>query len=268
MATHEAFHWYEQFDGDAPWEARDRPRGEPVTDYPLRAEPRILRAMIYNALLDAYRSPGSRDEHLAAAAYWYHRWSTGYAAEKERTHWSDVMEGTAHYADTAAVGMAGASDPDDLRQRRAVLADVLQPIESSIRTGLEHYKLGPIAGLLLDDMGREWKQEVTAEGLEDTGRPLLRIPRSAGGGGGDGKPAPQPFTGTGPCRTPAGPYAFQAVEKGEFTTPAGTLEASGTAVFLDGNRLTLTGTTLSGNIEVSTTTDPRGRTVHQAAATP
>ncbi|MET8752189.1 hypothetical protein ABZW32_19105 [Streptomyces sp. NPDC004667] len=82
--------------------------------------------------------------------------------------------------------------------------------------------------------------------------------------------------------TGASPYSFQTVETGEFVTPAGTLKASGTALFLDGSdhvfvldpadvrldgdRLVLTGTTLSGSVDVSTTKDPQGRTVHKVEA--
>ncbi|NLX82194.1 MAG: hypothetical protein GXZ04_00025 [Clostridiales bacterium] len=69
-ATHEMVHFYYQ-----------PPQGEMAGSraqvYPLDAQPRLYRAMIYQHLIAAFENPAQRDEHLGKARYWLNLWGKG-----------------------------------------------------------------------------------------------------------------------------------------------------------------------------------------------
>ncbi|MEV3993091.1 hypothetical protein AB0J57_29710 [Streptomyces sp. NPDC049837] len=166
LATHEQFHPYVQHDKKAPWksleEAEKRGGGARDELYPLKAEPRIHRAMIYNSLLTAYEDPGRRTEQLAAAAYWHRAWTEQYPDEAEQWASTDLLEGTAKYVERVAVAMARSDDPDSESQVRAYLVRTLKPMKVAAK-GLEPYAIGTAALLNADELGLDVKKTLTTE---------------------------------------------------------------------------------------------------------
>lgn len=166
LATHEQFHTYVQL-GDEPWASLGKlqEQGEGSRDelYPLQAEPRLQRAMVYNSLLSAYQEPERRQEHLAAAAYWHTRWATKYPQEEKAQTGIDLLEGTTQYVETMAGAMAQVKDPENGEQIRAFLTRTLKPLEVASRSE-EPYAIGAAALLNADAMGRtQVKKSLAAE---------------------------------------------------------------------------------------------------------
>jgi hypothetical protein len=112
--------------------------------------------MLRNSLLDAYVDMENRPKHLAAAAWWQNAWASNFPEELARTNSRDVLEGTAMYAGILSEAMSKIDNPDSLLERRAYFASSLKPLEGCRQTGDEHYDIGGIAGLLLDDMHVDW----------------------------------------------------------------------------------------------------------------
>ncbi|ACZ83636.1 hypothetical protein Sros_0613 [Streptosporangium roseum DSM 43021] len=162
--THEAFRFYVQgfaLGPDRIWPSL-RAEGRRATEYPLRATPRLYRAMIYNELREAYRVPDTRPARLAAAAYWAERWAREFPAERERIAVVDIDAGTAEYVGKSAVAMAAATPPGDRREQRAFLLDeLMKPATGGTDSvDLESYPIGLAAGLVADDLGLDWKAAV------------------------------------------------------------------------------------------------------------
>ncbi|MDN3296331.1 hypothetical protein QWM81_20130 [Streptomyces ficellus] len=156
LATHEEFHPYVQHGGSAPWRSlqqaeKDAGQGDRDTVYPVRAEPRIQRAMVYNSLLAAYKEPDRRAQHLAAAAYWQRTWARANPDEAQASRPVELLEGTAKYFEVAAVAMAetGSADP---AKTRAHLRETLQPMKLASKA-FEPYAIGAAALLNADAMG-------------------------------------------------------------------------------------------------------------------
>ncbi len=179
-ATDELFHsWQQRGVG-----YRDRQmRG---TEYPLAVTPRLDRAMLYNAVLSAYRDPHQRAQRLSAAAYWYGKWAKDFPDEAKRAAFTDVTEGVAGYFDAVASAMAGGADRADLKEIKDHVS--FQPIEGtpdprSLTVDGEAAPIGALSGLLLDETrkGRDgkapagggWQHEVAQGGQTPVGL-LLR----------------------------------------------------------------------------------------------
>ncbi|MER7174999.1 hypothetical protein [Streptomyces mesophilus] len=165
LATHEQFHPYVQQGGPHPWPSlkkADAQVGGREEIYPLAAEPRIQRAMIYNSLLAAYKEPARRDEQLAAAAYWHKEWAGQFPEEAQELLATDLLEGTAKYVEKTAVGMAHAADPTNAAQVSDYLASVLKPMKIASK-GVEPYAIGAAALLNADAIGLDVKKTLTVE---------------------------------------------------------------------------------------------------------
>lgn len=171
-ATDELFH---------SWQQRGKPLNQHEirgTEYPLSVTPRLYRAMLYNEVLGAYRDSRRRTRHLAAAAYWYGRWTKEFPDEARRAVPTDVSEGAAGYFDAIADAMAAGADRTDPKDIRKHID--YQPIEQvsdprRLTVDGEAGPLGAVAGLLLDETRKPakketkpakpaWQQEVTQGG--------------------------------------------------------------------------------------------------------
>lgn len=135
---HEGFHLF----GQKGW--RYTP-GNNNQEYPIRWEPRYLRAQLLFALQDSLLGQGD----LAAAAYWYERYLSEYSEEAVNLSYVDRIEGSTRYVDTMMTALAengcDATEED-------LLADIRQhlpPIHYRLEGSGESYVLGLLAGLLL-----------------------------------------------------------------------------------------------------------------------
>ncbi|GAA4629231.1 hypothetical protein GCM10023196_049110 [Actinoallomurus vinaceus] len=158
-ATDELYHATEQ-----KWKAWKKGGELRGTEYPLAVMPRLYRAMLYNDLVAAYRDPRQRNQRLAGAAYWRSKWQKEFPDEAKRAAATDVGEGAAGYFDAVATAMAagaGRGDQAEIRKRSQ-----FRPLDQAIDPGqvtldAESTALGGIAGLLLDETRKGWKQEVS-----------------------------------------------------------------------------------------------------------
>ncbi|MCX2968871.1 MULTISPECIES: hypothetical protein [Streptomyces] len=176
LATRELFHLRVQEDwpslavpaeGDGGGPGGGGPRGDgpggggpggggPGGEGPAEAGARLYRAMVYNRLLDAYRDPGARDGHLAAAAYWHGRWAAEYPREAAGQRRADLVEGTAAYVEQYAVAMAAADDP------AAYVTRTYRPMTAPDRDA-EPRAIGALALLNADALGLDAKRRLARE---------------------------------------------------------------------------------------------------------
>ncbi|MCK2239187.1 MULTISPECIES: hypothetical protein [unclassified Crossiella] len=120
-------------------------RPEPAGRRPAGAA--LIRSMIYDALVRAFRDPLQRDRQLRIAAYWYDRWLTRCAGEVTAVRELDLVHGTADYvADAILARVRASADP---ARARHYLARVSHGRRSDRLTGLEREcgALGSIACL-------------------------------------------------------------------------------------------------------------------------
>lgn len=166
LATHEQFHTFVQQDKKDPWvslakfEKKTGGGGDRNETYPIVAKPRMLRAMVYNSLLAAYKNPDQRDEHLAAAAYWQQQWAQQYPDEATTDEPIALLEGTAKYVEKAAVSMAAVDEPENADQRHDYLSTTLQPMKVAAK-GVEPYAIGATALLVADQENLDVKETLT-----------------------------------------------------------------------------------------------------------
>lgn len=169
LATHEQFHTYAQ-QGKTPWKSLEELSGGGREElYPLNAEPRLQRAMVYNSLLAAYEEPDERREHLSAATYWHQQWAKKYPDEDKTQAGIELLEGTAKYFELAAVAMAAADDPENAGQRRDHLTGALKPMKLAFKN-VEPYAIGALALLVAQD-----EQEVKKSLAETPATPLSKV---------------------------------------------------------------------------------------------
>lgn len=137
------------------------------TEYPLAVTPRLYRAMLYDALLAAYRDPKQKRRRLGNAAYWYGKWQKEYPGEAGRSAATDAAEGAAGYFDAVTIAMAQGADRKnrgDMREHvsYAPLEQGIDPRQLSVDG--EAAPLGAIAGLLLDENNKPWQKQVAQGG--------------------------------------------------------------------------------------------------------
>lgn len=116
---------------DAMFRAAKLPKNgdEAAPDYPLETAPRLDRTMLYDALVEAYRTPGDRPADLAAAAYWNSRWMKDAPDEASRSLATDRIEGTDGYFDGVVESIAAVADNGDAEARRVQTVGVDYPSE-------------------------------------------------------------------------------------------------------------------------------------------
>ncbi|MBD3932904.1 hypothetical protein IF129_15265 [Streptomyces chumphonensis] len=135
--------------------------GERVRAYPLQAEPRVVRTMVHDSLLAAYRRPGERAERLAAAAYWNEQWRRRFPAEAKGSAEADLRAGAAAYFARYAVAMATADDPAEH------LMATLRPLagEAAGDPAGEAGAIGTVALLNADALGLGVKEGLLRKGV-------------------------------------------------------------------------------------------------------
>ncbi|SFE65181.1 hypothetical protein SAMN02745121_05000 [Nannocystis exedens] len=149
LMFHEGFHFLSDQDD---WNEGMGSRSAP---YPEPWEPRYLRRQLIQALAAEVQAEGAG---LAAAAHWYGRLQSEYAAEMKAIRSYDCTEGSAEYVSLimSAIAELGCDAPDS-----EVLALALSHLPDGLflsdgaqfDSDLEPYELGVVAGLLLRRAG-------------------------------------------------------------------------------------------------------------------
>lgn len=180
LASHEEFHPYVQQRPKAPWTSLQKLQ-ESAADrtelYPLQAQPRVARAMVYNSLLTALQKPDQRGEHLSRAAYWSDTWAEDYPEDAKGQEATDLLEGTAKYFELSAIAMAAVKNPDDAAQIRSYIAETLKPMKVASK-GIEPYAIGAVALLNADAQGRDLKKALTTQPTTPLAALLKGVTRS------------------------------------------------------------------------------------------
>ncbi|MDK2122766.1 hypothetical protein [Parachitinimonas caeni] len=152
LATHEAMHYYLQdkwqLDGD---------KASRSTRLPIAVEPRVLRNHLARSL---ERAAQGNLADLGHASYWYQKWKQQYPEEVLQIHWGDIVEGSATYIEMVAETIAKGHAFGSSQYHAAVNEKIQQSAEVIPDIALESYRLGALAGHLLDRQGRQWKSQV------------------------------------------------------------------------------------------------------------
>lgn len=135
---HEGFHLF----GESNWQYTPGGRDQ---EYPIRWEPRYLRAQLLFALEDALL----QGTDLSAAAYWYERYLSEYTEEAAYYNHVDRTEGGTRYADVIMTALAGNGCEASEEELLADIRQHLPPIHFRLEGKGESYVLGLLAGLLL-----------------------------------------------------------------------------------------------------------------------
>ncbi|WP_027460273.1 hypothetical protein [Deinococcus murrayi] len=163
LVVHENFHGFVQGDN---WPEVSRllaAGSRRVQPYPIVAEPRAYRSALTERLLAALTTPdpARRTRLLAEAAGLYQGWKTRFPEEARLSRWTDIIEGTATYFETR-VGLMTQGADGNTSVLATYLPQHLPPAQPDLTT--EAYRLGALAGLLLDQEGDplQWKRRVMA----------------------------------------------------------------------------------------------------------
>lgn len=163
LIVHETFHAFVQGNN---WPEVTRLLGgesRRAQTYPVVAEPRAYRGELGGRLLDALTTPdpARRSRLLTEAAGLYQGWKTRFPEEVRLSQWTDIVEGSATYFEVRVGLMTQGADGN-----ASALASYLPQGLPAARPDLtaEAYRLGALAGLLLDQEGDplRWKARVAA----------------------------------------------------------------------------------------------------------
>lgn len=143
LLIHEAFHYI----GQSTWQRKSTSRG---TLFPLHAEPRLMRKMLFERLKDYLLNENKSD--LEKASYWYHKWKTEFAEEIGAL--TDGYEGTAKYFDLLGLAYAKhgctQSDTDFLSAHKSKISiELSRYMSPNAKLDSEGYPVGAIASILL-----------------------------------------------------------------------------------------------------------------------
>ena len=160
MGVHEMFHlYYESFKPLMKIAKQSNELGGRGTEFPKQAEPRVYRKMIYDNLVLAFENPKDEDIYLGKAKYWNEKWKTEYQKESYQTKLYDILEGKARYIQNMmSISYNGISDIEETNKIINIFDKNTNPSDS---TDSESYKLGFVAGVLLDKKDSNWKEEIT-----------------------------------------------------------------------------------------------------------
>ncbi|WP_367038349.1 hypothetical protein [Streptomyces sp. Je 1-332] len=166
LATHEQFHPYVQNKDGKTWKSLAKLEAAGSGDreelYPLRAAPRIERAMIYNTLLDAAKDPGRARELLTKTAWWRQKYQSDHREEADSPKQVDLLEGTTKYVEQTALSMALAGDRSGAGDLRKATLSRLKPMKTAFK-GVEPYAIGTAALLAADAQGKNLKTRLTQD---------------------------------------------------------------------------------------------------------
>ncbi|HEV8078302.1 MAG TPA: hypothetical protein VGP45_07940, partial [Marinobacter sp.] len=147
---HEGFHLF----GQSGWANANGGRAQ---EYPVRWEPRYLRAQLLFALQDSLLNGTS----LSAAAYWYEQYLQDFTDEADYLNPVDRIEGSTRYADTIMTALAVNGCEATEATLLADIREHLPPIHFWLTGSSEGYVMGLLAGLLLREQDTHlWHQRV------------------------------------------------------------------------------------------------------------
>lgn len=149
---HEGFHLF----GQHGW---SNTVGGRAQEYPVRWEPRYLRAQLLFALEDALLTGAD----LSIAAYWYEQYLAEFTEEAAYLNPVDRSEGSTRYADMIMTALAENGCEATEATLLADIRDHLPPIHFRLKGSGEAYNMGLLAGLLLREQDKDqWHERVQA----------------------------------------------------------------------------------------------------------
>ncbi|MGL4484349.1 MAG: hypothetical protein ACRCUS_05310, partial [Anaerovoracaceae bacterium] len=158
VAVHELYHFY--YDPiENYYKAainNDLSRNE---KFPLEANPRIYRKMVYDNLVLAYEKEGSSKKYLDYAKYWNEKWKKEYPIESKQNVVLDMAEGKARYIENMMCLFATNSSKEQEAKKITKLMSKEKEIMED--TSSESYEIGFLSGLLLDRKYPNWKKEIS-----------------------------------------------------------------------------------------------------------
>lgn len=161
IATHEMFHFYDQ----PSWPIVQDPNKNYSRSsiYPAEVKPRIQRAMLFQALYQAYTDPEATPMHLGHAAYWYQQYKQDNPTEYENSLYYDTIEGIASYIDKMSVMYNALEGSASAQQIRDFFTKQYQDINMNgfITFDQESYLIGSWSAFLLDALNKDWKGLMT-----------------------------------------------------------------------------------------------------------
>jgi len=156
--VHEEFHGNEQRSWASLKDVPNLEREEYIDNLPARAK----RALLQQQLLDAIAQPEQPELILNAVAT-YEDYKLQFPQEAELAIHTDRIEGTAYYLELIASLYSGYPDQiqneDDLKQALSLLA-TRKDVYIDYGLVVEGYNVGGFAGILLDRIHENWKQEL------------------------------------------------------------------------------------------------------------
>ena len=161
--VHETFHLI-QF-SEQRWSPP--PRTYLDKDYPVSANARLYRALLYHALQRTALSPAEPQHYLAEAVYWYAIHIDQFPTIADDLNYYDAIEGSAQFFQAQMRAAALIDNPADDQARRAKAAELSYPVTPDMQRWLlqnvnESYWIGEVAGAILDVRDTTWKAKVAA----------------------------------------------------------------------------------------------------------
>lgn len=155
-ATHELVHFYYQN------QINQMGSGGRAQVYPVDAQPRYYRQMIFQRLIKAFEDPAQREDSLSKARHWLNKWQEEYPEEAEAIRLTDLVEGGAQYVENmgAMAGEGASGEAFDQLAAKSIQREELFPSADG-----ESYELGYVAGLLLDKTRPGWKEGIYGNGM-------------------------------------------------------------------------------------------------------
>lgn len=146
LATHELIHFY--------YQSNINLEGTRYVKFPQDFEPRVYRTMIYKNLAKAFIYETSKEQYIGKAKYWYDKWLNKYPEEYKNIKSTDIAEGQAKYFEYIASGVyLGMSQ----QKKNKFLKSNIDLDMYFTAIDIESYELGYVAGLVLDGIKPEWK---------------------------------------------------------------------------------------------------------------
>ncbi|VTS12676.1 hypothetical protein [Streptococcus pseudoporcinus] len=122
--------------------------------YPIEIEPRVVRSMLYNRLIQAFENPEKQKDYLAKAKYWLEKYHAEFKKEADSIRITDIAEGTAKYTESLGSFIGKNLSKADSRNEAGKL---IQKDKIFIGADRESYEIGYVAALILDDKDPKWK---------------------------------------------------------------------------------------------------------------
>ncbi len=157
FGSHELFHLLEQEVNTAS-KAEQSSR---ATLYPPQTQPRVLRRILFDTLMQAYQSPEQREQHLATAKSLLNQWKNLYPDEYRQTRLNENIEGVASYFELSLAVLYETQSPLQSQKFRQGVVKRLNSKNWQYLIGAELYPIGTIATFLLREESQNWQDLLT-----------------------------------------------------------------------------------------------------------